>query len=365
MTAPNVPVGRDKPRPVSPTAPSILPIARDKPWLAPLAGFSDLPFRLLCREYGAAVACTEMVSAKGLVYGQRNPKAGENTESLLATTPDDAPLVVQLFGAEPEFLAEAARILCDRGFSFFDLNMGCSVPKVVKTGSGAALMGDPQAAVRAAAALIKAAAPRPVGVKLRLGLDAAHENYLDIARALEDAGAAWLTLHPRYARQGFSGTARHEASARLVQAVNIPVLLSGDLHSAEDAVGRLAETGAAGVMFARGAMSDPRVFSRHAALCAGREPEPLGAADLRALILRHLELIRLHAPPRLGKRGLPATLLKMRTVIPRYVRLFPGVRELRKKLCAVTEDSEPAALLEDFFQAAAKGSAASKESVPE
>ena len=240
--------------------------------------------------------------------------------------------------------------------------MGCSVPKVVKTGSGAALMGDPQAAVRAAAALIQAAAPRPVGIKLRLGLDAAHENYLDIARALEDAGAAWLTLHPRYARQGFSGAARHEASARLVETVNIPVLLSGDLHSAEDAVMRLTETGAAGVMFARGAMSDPRVFSRHAALCAGREPEPFGVADLRALILRHLELIRLHAPPRLGRRGLPATLLKMRTVIPRYVRLFPGVRELRKKLCAVTEDSEPAALLEEFFQTAASGSAASEES---
>lgn len=105
-----MPIGRDKPRPASSTISSPLPIGRDRPWLAPLAGFSDLPFRLLCREYGAAAACTEMVSAKGLVYGQRSPKAGENTESLLTTTPDDIPLVVQLFGAEPEFLAEAARI---------------------------------------------------------------------------------------------------------------------------------------------------------------------------------------------------------------------------------------------------------------
>ncbi len=329
------------------------PIGRGNPWLAPLAGFSDLPFRLLCREQGAAVACTEMVSAKGLVYGVKSPRAGENTEALLSTTPEDMPLVVQLFGAEPEFLAEAAGILRDRGFAFFDLNMGCSVPKVQKTGSGAALMRDPESAVRAAAALVRAAGPCPVGVKMRLGPDARQENYLDIARALEDAGAAWLTLHPRYARQGFSGAARHEASARLVETVKIPVLLSGDLLDAEGALARLEETGAAGVMFARGAMSDPRIFSRYTALSRNEAPGPAGTAELRALILRHLELIRLHSPPRVGRRGLPADLLKMRTVIPRYVRLFPGVRELRKKLCAVTETSEPAALLDDFFQAAA------------
>ena len=327
-----------------------LPIGPDKPWLAPLAGFSDLPFRLLCREQGAAVACTEMVSAKGLVYGLRNPKAAEGTENLLLSCPPDTPLVVQIFGAEPEFLAEAAGILKDRGFTFFDLNMGCSVPKVAKTGAGSALMKDAAGAVAAATALIRAAAPCPVGIKLRLGPSADQENFLDIARALEDAGAAWLTLHPRYAKQAFSGEARHEASARLVQTVGIPVLLSGDLFEAETAVAQLKKTGAAGVMFARGAMSDPRIFARYAALLQGRTPEPETPDALRELIFRHLELIRLHSPPRVGRRGLSPDLLKMRTVIPRYVRHLPGVRELRKQLCEVVDADEAATLLHDFFQ---------------
>ncbi|HCR11938.1 MAG TPA: dihydrouridine synthase, partial [Desulfovibrio sp.] len=140
-----------------------LPFSPDAPWLAPLAGFSDLPFRLLCRELGAAAAVTEMVSAKGLFYDSRN------TRRLLATHPDDAPLVVQLFGAEPEYLRRAVRELAGDGYAFFDLNCGCSVRKVVKTGAGAALLGDPERLVACAAAMAEAAGPGRVGVKLRLG----------------------------------------------------------------------------------------------------------------------------------------------------------------------------------------------------
>lgn len=292
------------------------PFAPDKPWLAPLAGFSDLPFRLLCRELGAEAAVTEMISAKGLVYDSRN------TQPILATCAEDAPLVAQLFGSEPEFMARAVDLLLARGFAWFDLNCGCSVPKVVKTGSGSALMREPEALLAVARAMVERAGPGRAGVKMRLGWDAASENYLDIAKALEQAGVGWLTLHPRHARQGFTGVADWPSIALLRRAVSIPVLASGDLWTAEDAARCLAETGASGVMFARGALRDPAVFLRLKALLSGGEPRP---PSLAALIRRHVRLIHEHGTP-------SRELLKMRTIVPRYVRHVDGSKELRKRL---------------------------------
>lgn len=238
-----------------------LPIGPDAPWLAPLAGWSDLAFRLLCREQGAAVCCTEMISAKGLIYG------GRATGELLATTPEDAPLVVQVFGADPFFMGEAVRRLRDRGFEWFDVNMGCSVHKVSKTGSGAALLRDPAEALAVAEAVIAAAGPGRAGFKIRLGWeekpDGAGDVYRQLARALADRGAGWITLHPRYARQKFGGAPRYEALSELVRAVPVPVIASGDLFRAEDGIRVLKETGAAGVMYARGALADPAIFARH------------------------------------------------------------------------------------------------------
>ncbi|MDR2488488.1 MAG: tRNA-dihydrouridine synthase family protein [Desulfovibrio sp.] len=262
-----------------------LPISPETPWLAPLAGFSDLPFRLLCREQGAAVACTEMISAKGVVYGVRNNKKARDghsgsTDDLLATCPEDSPLVVQLFGAEPEFLTEATELLCGRGFCWFDLNMGCPVPKVTKTGAGAALLREPARAVAAAAAVFRSAGPGRAGCKLRLGWDAVSPVYIDLAKALEDAGAAWITLHPRYARQGFSGEADTEAWEKLVRAVSIPVLASGDLFRAKDAL-RCLSTGVSGVMFARGAMTNPAIFRRYHSLYRASAAQPSLFAEKR------------------------------------------------------------------------------------
>ncbi len=348
-----------------------LPIGPDSPWLAPLAGFSDLPFRLLCREQGAAVACTEMVSAKGLVYGMRQKgntegKSNEGTEDLLSTTPEDTPLVVQLFGAEPEFLSEAASLLRARGFLWFDLNMGCSVPKVTKTGAGSALLREPERALAAASALFRAAGPGRAGCKIRLGWDAASPVYLDLAKALEDAGAAWITLHPRYARQGFSGEADAGALEKLVRAVGIPVLASGDLFRAADAVRRL-DTGVSGVMFARGAMANPAVFRQYHALrrapggnarvleetATDAASDTLGRDKLLALILRHAELARELTPGKPGRRGYSPALLKMRTVVPRYVRHLPGVKRLRLALANCEGWDELADILRRFFTDAA------------
>ena len=257
-----------------------LPIRPDAPWLAPLAGWSDLPFRVLCREQGAAVCCTEMVSAKGLVYG------GRNTEDLLATTAldgerfedgslvTDHPLVVQIFGAEAEFMEQAVHILKHRGFEWFDVNMGCSVPKVTKTGAGAAMLKDIPNALKVAEAVIKAAGPGRMGFKLRLGWDASHEVYRELARELAAMGAGWVTLHPRHAVQGFAGKPRFEAIGELASALSIPVIASGDLFTAADGVRVLRQTGCASVMYARGALKNPAIFARHLELLKSGEDLP-------------------------------------------------------------------------------------------
>lgn len=336
-----------KPSAVPPIGP---PIGPDAPWLAPLAGFSDLPFRLLCREQGAAAACTEMISAKGLIYGLGRRKGTSNgTEELLTTVPEDAPLVVQLFGEDPEYVGLAARELRARGFAFFDLNLGCSVPKVTKTGAGAALLREPERALAVARALFKEAGEGRAGCKLRLGWDAATPVCLDLARRLEDAGAAWITLHPRYARQGFGGAPDHAAFERLAAALRIPLIASGDIFSAADGA-RCLERGAAGVMFARGAMGNPAVFKQYLALRAGAPlPDRLPADELQALILRHAALAKAWTPGRPGRSGRTPALLKMRTFVPRYVRHLSGVKGLRQALARCESWEELSGILHSFF----------------
>lgn len=312
---------------------SDLPISPDAPWLAPLAGFSDLPFRLLCRELGAAAAVTEMVSAKGLFYDSRN------TRRLLDTHPLDAPLVVQLFGADPDTLHRAAVSLAESGYAFFDLNCGCSVRKVVKTGAGAALLGDPDRLVACAAALVRAVGPGRVGVKLRLGPKPPARVDLEVASRLADAGAAWLTLHPRHASQGFSGTADHAALAAFVAAASLPVLASGDLMTADDGRRVLEGSGAQGLMYARGALADPRIFTRHAARFPGTAA-PAALPPVCAVIRRHAALCREHADDR-------QALLRMRTAVPRYLRDLPGCRALRARLCRVESWDELGVIIDE------------------
>ncbi len=312
-----------------------LPFAPDAPWLAPMAGFSDLAFRLLCRERGAAAAVTEMVSAKGLVYNS------EGTRRLLDTCPQDAPLVVQLFGSQRRFIARAMDDLLERGFTRFDLNAGCPVRKVVKTGAGAALLQTPQQLIAVAKAMVDKAGPGRVGVKMRLGRSAPDETFLSVGRELEQAGVAWLALHPRYAVQGYSGRADWEGAARLTGAVDIPVLAGGDLFSPEDAAACLKQTGAAGVMFARGALGDPTIFTRFKTLLeTGQAPPPPTGPALAAVIRRHAALAREYAQD-------ARPLLKMRTAVPRYIRNAPGSRTLRTRLCRCSSWEE----LEDIIAA--------------
>ncbi|MEG2140405.1 MAG: tRNA-dihydrouridine synthase family protein [Bilophila sp.] len=317
-----------------------LPFSPDAPWLAPLAGWSDLAFRLLCREGGAAVCCTEMISAKGLIY--KSP----GTAELLATHPKDTPLVLQLFGSEASFMGEAVHRLKDQGFVWFDCNMGCSVHKVTRAGAGAAMCRDVDNALRVAEAMIREAGEGRVGFKMRLGWDAPrideqtdahHEVWRTLAPALEALGAGWLTLHPRTAKQGFTGNARWSALAALKRLVSLPVIASGDLFLPEDGVRCLRETGVDTVMYARGALRDPAVFAAHKTLLLGGVPCVADTATLLERIRHHAQLARELTPER-------NALLKMRTIVPRYIRHLQGARQLRLAIiaCRSWDDFEQA-----------------------
>jgi tRNA-dihydrouridine synthase B len=305
-----------------------LPVSPSDPWLAPLAGFSDLPFRLLCREQGCRVAVTEMVSAKGLIYGS------PGTSELLLTCPQDSPLVVQLFGAEESFLIQAIRRLRESGFRHFDLNCGCPVKKVVKTGSGAALLKDPQHLLHLAKAMIQAAEPGCMGFKIRLGWHINQPVHLALARQLEDLGAGWITLHPRYGAQGFTGHADWSQLAELKKNLtHIPVIASGDLFQPEDAVQCVENSGVDGLMFARGALNDPSIFKRYLLLQRKEIPQEKTFPDMLSLVQRLCELYVDYGLDKLG-------LLKMRTLAPRFFKGLPNARVLRRNIvfCKSWED---------------------------
>ena len=319
------------------------------PWLAPLAGYSDLPFRLLCRKYGAAVAETEMISAKGLLYNNAA------TDRLLATNAQDMPLVVQLFGSEPESIFKAARILRRRGFKYFDFNVGCPVRKVFKQHSGAALLADLPLLKKCAQALILAVkvelpglTPGLAGFKLRAGVGPAKAALPDAALILEDLGADWLTIHPRYASQGYSGFADWQIIANLTLRVAIPILASGDLFSAKDGLKCIEQTGARGLMYARGALYNPAIFQDHQNLLRTGITEAVNAARTREIIREHIALSQKWDQ---GRHGF----IKMRSLLPRYIRSIPGAQDMRRQICDCSNWEELLELVEKIPGILAKG----------
>ena len=255
--------------------------------LAPLAGVTDWPFRLLCFEQGCDSACTEMVSAMGYLMAPQQ----EANRSLLERHPDEGRLAVQLFGKQPEVMARAAAELsrCGR-FDSVDINMGCPVHKVAGAGEGSGLLRTPELAEDIIAAVAEASA-LPVTVKLRLGWDENSINVLEMARRAERAGASGITVHGRTRCQMYSGTADWSWIGRVKEAVSVPVIGNGDILTAEDAVRRIRETAVDGVMIARGAMGDPWIFSRTKALLAGQEAPQPTASERVALIRRHYETL--------------------------------------------------------------------------
>lgn len=252
--------------------------------LAPMAGVTDLPFRLLCREQGAGMVCMEMVSAKAIYY--RN----KNTEELLTVHPDEKPASLQLFGSDPQIVAEMAKRIEERSFSVLDFNMGCPVPKVVNNGEGSALMKDPRLVERLLSGLVKAV-KKPVTVKIRRGFDEAHCNAVEIARIAEACGVAAIAVHGRTREQYYSGRADWDCIRQVKETVHIPVIGNGDVDSPEAAKAMLEQTGCDGVMIGRGAQGNPWIFREIARfLETGEKTARPGNKEKRELILRHARL---------------------------------------------------------------------------
>ena len=249
--------------------------------LAPLAGITNLPFRLLAKEAGCALVCSEMISSHGLVY------KSEKTEKMLDSTPEEKPLSVQLFGARPDIMAEAAAIVESSGAEVVDINFGCSVRKIIKTGSGAALMRTPELAQDLLKA-VRRAIRIPLTVKIRSGWDASGEQAVHISIIAENCGVDAVAVHPRTAGQLFSGRADWSIIAAVKANVSIPVIGNGDIMSADDAVRMLAETGCDGVMIGRKAIGDPEIFSRVVARINGEKEIEDGFARRFDLMSRYL-----------------------------------------------------------------------------
>ena len=290
--------------------------------LGPMAGVTDLPFRLLCREQGAGLLCMEMVSAKAIMYNNRN------TEQLLTIHPDERPVSLQLFGSDPKIMSEMAKRIEERPFAILDINMGCPVPKVVKNGEGSALMKDPKLVYEIVSSMVKAI-EKPVTVKIRKGFDDDHVNAVEIARIIEEAGAAAVAVHGRTREQYYSGKADWDIIRQVKEAVSIPVIGNGDVTSPERAEELVRRTGCDGVMIARGAQGNPWIFSEMISYEeTGVVPPRPGKEELKEMMLRHARL-------QLKYKGEYSGIREMRKHVAWYTKGIPGAARLREKINAV------------------------------
>lgn len=285
--------------------------------LGPMAGVTDLPFRLLCKEQGAGLLCMEMVSAKGIFYNNKN------TESLLQIHPEEVPVSLQFFGSDPKIVSEMAKRVEERPFSILDINMGCPVPKVVRNGEGSALMKNPKLVYELVSATVKAI-KKPVTVKIRKGFDDEHINAVEIAKIIEEAGAAAVAVHGRTREQYYSGKADWEIIRQVKEAVSIPVIGNGDVTSGEKVIAMREQTGCDGVMIARGAQGNPWIFSELLEYeRTGRLPDRPDVEEIKQTMLRHARLQI------------------------EYKGDFTGIREMRKHVAWYTKGLHGAARLRD------------------
>ena len=252
--------------------------------LAPMAGVTDLPFRLLCKEQGCGLMYTEMVSAKAILYKNRN------IGPLMEVRPEEEPVALQLFGSDPEIVSNIAAQVEDGPYAFIDINMGCPVPKIVNNGEGSALMKNPKLVEEILTALVKKV-KKPVTVKFRKGFDDDHINAVEIARIAESCGVSAVAVHGRTRAQFYSGKADWDIIRQVKEAVKIPVIGNGDIFTPEDAKRMLYETGCDGLMIARGAKGNPWIFSRTLHyLETGELLGPPDKEELKETILRHAQL---------------------------------------------------------------------------
>ena len=295
--------------------------------LAPMAGVTDLPFRLLCARQGAGLTCMEMVSAKAIYYHNKN------TEELMAIHPEEKQVSLQLFGSDPEIISEMAKRIEDRPFSILDLNMGCPVPKVVNNGEGSALMKDPLLVGKIIEQTAKAI-NKPVTIKIRRGFDEARVNAVEIAHIAQESGAAAVAVHGRTREQYYAGKADWEIIRQVKEHVTIPVIGNGDVTDGASAAAMLKQTGCDGVMVGRAARGNPWIFAQiHHFLKTGETLPRPELAEVKRQILEHAELM-------LACKGEYTAIREMRKHVSWYSAGYPHSSKIRQRINEVESMEE-------------------------
>lgn len=304
--------------------------------LAPMAGVTDLPFRLLCKEQGAALCCMEMVSAKGIYYNNKN------TESLLTVDERERPVSLQLFGSDPDIMAAMAAKIEHRNFDILDINMGCPVPKVVNNGDGSALMKNPKLAGEIIEKMVKAI-DKPVTVKIRKGFDDEHVNAVEMAHIAQESGAAAVAVHGRTREQYYSGKADWSIIADVKNAVSIPVIGNGDILDAKDVIAMKEQTNCDGFMIGRGAQGNPWIF--HQILHYFETGEVIGKPPIEEMIDTMLR----HARLQIEFKGDYLGIREMRKHAAWYTAGYKGASKLRGMINDVESYEELEALFHNFL----------------
>ena len=314
------------------------PVEIENPFvLAPMAGITDLPFRELCKEQGAGLLYTEMVSAKAISYRNRN------TIPLMEISPGENPVALQIFGSEPELMAEVAKSIEDQPFDILDINMGCPVPKVVNNGEGSALLKNPEL-IRKIVSAVSRAVKKPVTVKMRIGFEGADVDPVEIAKIMEDAGAAAIAVHGRTRQQYYSGKADWDTIRKIKEAVSVPVIGNGDVDSPKKAEAMLKETGCDGVMIGRAVRGNPWIFREMNYYFETGEllPRP-SVEELKEMILRH-------ARHPIDKKGEYTGIREMRKHVAWYTAGMRHSAGIRRESNLISGYEELKALLDRLSQ---------------
>lgn len=307
--------------------------------LAPMAGVADRAYRLMCKRFGAAYVVSEMVSAKGICYGDKK------TAQLCTVTAEERPMAVQLFGSEPDFMERAVKIVLEYSPDIIDINMGCPVPKVINTNSGSALMKDIKLAAEVTEAAVRAAGSVPVTVKFRSGWDSSNINAVGFAKAIESSGASAITVHGRTREQFYSGCADWSVISRVKQSVGIPVIGNGDIVDAASCIKMYEETGCDLVMIGRGSYGNPFVFREIESFYKGEDYIPPTVEGKMAVMLEHIRLIL-----SLSEKNEEMAMHEARKHAAWYMNGYYGSAKFRGRCYQLSSYEEAKLLAEEFVE---------------